>query len=322
MVLPSEDILRRLVRAFARLRAAHGAAIGRPALVQPTGDFFPDAFVGDGPSVVRLFRRLVRYAPIADDLAIELAFVAPEDPQARMCGATSCCANGEIEVRGHGVEETAHGYRVNISTKEIGHPNLLTASLARSIGGLVLHEASDECEREGPAESAEMAAVACGFGVLLMNGAEVWGKSCGGLRMARATAFSVEELAVALSMFVAVHGVKPSEARAHLDGTQREAFDLACSWIESNPLLLEELRDRPELLTQGVFEIEPVRGAFARWRARRKHEKQLRETRPATRPVLTEEKRRRLEEARALVEEVFPSTREDQRLVVSGSKPS
>jgi hypothetical protein len=308
MVFPSEDILRQLVGCYARLRAAHGVAIGHPILVQPTGTFFPDAFVGDAPSVERLLRRLVTYAPIADDLGLELAFVAPDQPRASGCGASSCCANGELEVRGHGVEETTHGYRVSIAVDEIGHPNLLTASLARSVGGLVLHEAGDDVEREGGAEAAEVAAVACGFGVLLMNGAEVWGKSCGGLRRARATAFSLEEVAVALSMFGAIHEVKPSEARANLDASQREAFDLAWSWIESNPPLVEDLRDRPELLTRGTFEIEPIRGAIARWRAKRKREKELRGQPVTPRAALTDGKRRHLEEARALMDEVFPST--------------
>jgi hypothetical protein len=310
MVLPSEDVLRHLVRDYARLHAAHGSAIGRPVLVQPTGAFFPDEFVGDAPSVERLLRRLGSYAPIADDLILELAFVAPADEQARGCGATSCCASPELEVRGHGVEETMHGYRVSVSINEIGHANLLTASLARSVGGFVLHEAGDEVAREGAAQAAEMAAVACGFGVLLMNGAEVWGKSCGGLRMARATAFSVEEMAALLSLFVALHEVNPTEARTNLDATQRESFDLACAWVASNPLLVEALRDRPELLTEGMFTIEPVRGAFARWRANRKRERELRSTAAVKRPALTDEKRRHLEEARALVDEVFPAAKE------------
>ena len=64
-------------------------------------------------------------------------------------------------------------------------------------GALVLHEAGEESTMAtGP--EAEIAAVACGLGVLLANGASVWAKSCGGLRMAQATVLSVEEAAVAL----------------------------------------------------------------------------------------------------------------------------
>jgi len=121
---------------------------------------------------------------------------------------------------------------------------------------------------------------------------------------------SVEEMAALPSLFVALHEVNPTEARTNLDATQRESFDLACAWVASNPLLVEALRDRPELLTEGMFTIEPVRGAFTRWRANRKRERELRSTAAVKRPALTDEKRRHLEEARALVDEVFPAAKE------------
>jgi hypothetical protein len=265
MDLPSEQALRRIIGRYARLHAAHGASIGRPVLVQPTGDFFPDEFRGDAPSIVRLLRRLATYAPIADDLPVEIAFAAPEDTQNGGCGTIACCSVRDAGATSQDVEETGDGYRVWLSTNTIGHPNLLTASLARSIGALVLHEAGEETSGDGAAEAAEVAAVACGFGVLLTNGAEVWGKSCGGLRMARATALTLREMAFALALFVSLHRLKPSQARAHLEATQREALQLALSFIDSNPRLVEDLRDRPALLDPDAFAIEPVRGAFGRW---------------------------------------------------------
>ena len=310
MNLPSEDVLRRIVAGYARLHAAHGVAIGRPGLVQPTGAFFPDEFRGDAASVACLLHRLTTYAPIADDLSLELAFIAPGETQPGQCGTVACCSPGEVELQGHGVEETASGYRVCISTSEVGHPNLLTASLARSLGAIVLYEAGDEVVDESAAEAAELAAVACGFGVLLLNGAEVWGKSCGGLRVAHATAFSVEELAVTLAMFLSLHEVKPSEARANLDASPRDAFDLAVSWMESNPRLVHELRERPALLDAGIFELQPVLGVLGRWRGRRQLEKELREGPSTSRAGISDEKRRRMEEARALIDEVFPTTKE------------
>jgi hypothetical protein len=146
--------------------------------------------------------------------------------------------------------------------------------------------------------------------VLLANGSAVWAKSCGGLRMAQASVLPVEEAAVALALFVAVHGRKASEARAHLGATQREALDLAFAWTDSNPLLVETLRDRPALLEGGAFEIEPVRGMLGRWLHKRKLDKEMRahsahSTVAAAAPPVSEEKRRRLEEARALVDEVL-----------------
>jgi hypothetical protein len=66
-----QDALRWIVRTSARLRAGHGEAIAAPALVLPTAAFFPDEFRGDAPGVARLLRRIMTYAPIADDLPIE-----------------------------------------------------------------------------------------------------------------------------------------------------------------------------------------------------------------------------------------------------------
>ncbi len=301
MDLPSENALRWIVRAYARLRAAHGEAIGAPALVQPTAEFFPDEFRGDGPGVSRLLNRMVMYAPVADDLRIELVFFAEGGgSSAAGCGSVACASGAGFDVRARGVEEVQDGYRVFVATADVGHADRLTASLARSVGALVLAEAGEEIG----AETAEISAVACGFGVLLANGAAVWAKSCGGLRMACATALSVEKIAVALALFVAVHAIDESEARAHLHATQREALDRALAWTASNPLLTEALRHHPARLEAGAFQIEPVRGLLGRWLHHRRMDREMRAA-PATQPARSEEQRRRFEEARALVDEVL-----------------
>jgi hypothetical protein len=305
MVLPSDDALRWIVRTYARLRAAHGDSIGVPVLVHPTGAFFPDEFHGDAPSIERLLRRIMTYAPIADDLHVDLAFVAPPEEQAGGCGSSVCGSVAGLGARPRAIEEGEDGYRVLVAATDVGHPDLLTASLARSVGALVLCEAGYEVGVEEFAATAEIAALACGFGELLANGAAVWGKSCGGLRMACTTALSVEEMAVALALFVAVHGTKPSESRVNLQATQREAFDLAIAWIESNPLLVESLRDRPAVLEAGIFDIEPVRGLLGRWLHKRKLDQQLLARPAASRPAQSDDQRRRFEEARALVDEVL-----------------
>jgi hypothetical protein len=300
MDLPTADALRWIVRTYARLRAAHGEAIGHPVLVQPTGDFFPDEFQRDAPSVERLLRRVIGYSPVSNDVGIELAFVHPAEDHGGGCGSLACGTSGGGAPRAS-VQEVDDGYRVIVATTDVGNPDVLTTSLARSVGALVLSEAGEEVD----AAEAEIAAVACGFGVLLANGAAVWAKSCGGLRMAQATVLGVDELAVALALFGALHGVKPSAARSSLGATQREALDLAEAWVESNPRLVEALRDRPALLEAGVFEMEPVRGLVGRWLHRRKVAEELRAPAPASAPPVTDERRRRLEEARALVDEVL-----------------
>jgi hypothetical protein len=304
MSLPSEDALRWIVRTYARLRAACADAIGTPALLQPTGEFFPDEFQLDAPSVERLLRRMIGYSPVADDLGIELAFFAPEEGtgHAGGCGSLACGSGG-----GGGrtavplVQELEDGYRVLVAVNDVSNPDVLTTSLARSVGALVLLESGEAVE---PGED-EIAAVACGFGVLLANGAAVWAKSCGGLRMAQATVMPVEELSAALALFVAVHGIKPGLARAQLGATQRDAFDEAQAWVESNPLLVETLRDRPALLESGVIDLEPVRGMLGRWLHKRKVDKEMAAPATPAASSISDDKRRRLEEARALVDEVL-----------------
>jgi hypothetical protein len=304
MELPTEDSLRWIVRTYARLRAAHGEAIGTPALVQPTGEFFPDAFQRDAPSVERLLRRMMSYTPLAEDLGVELAFLAPDENHSGGCGSAACGTPGGGGAGANPlVQELDDHYRVFVAVTDVGNPDVLTASLARTVGALLLHEAGEEVEDAAGPES-EVAAVACGLGVLVASGAAVWAKSCGGLRMAQATVMSVEEAAVALALFVAVHGVKASAASSNLGATQREAFDLAVAWTESNPDLVEALRDRPELLESGLFQMEPVRGLLGRWLHKRNVEKE-RAPAPAQAAPISEDKRRRLEEARALVDEVL-----------------
>jgi len=304
MDLPCDDVLRGIVRAYARLRADHGEAIGTPPLVTPTAEFFPDRFDGDAPSVARLLRRMIALAPVADDLQIEIALLAPDEARgAGGCGSLACRSPGGGPAVGRDVEDAGDGYRVFVSAADVAQPVLLATSLARSLGAVVLREAGEEPADVDEATS-EIAAGACGLGLLILNGAAVWGKSCSGLRMAQGTALSVEESAVLLALFLAVHGLRASQARGHLGTTQREALDLAVAWVESNPLLVESLRDRPSLLAEGAVTIEPLLGILGRWLNRRKIEKELRAA-PVAPSAMSEERRRRLHEARALVDEVL-----------------
>jgi len=296
MELPDSEALAWIVKTFAHLRAAHGQAIGRPALVQPTGEFFPDAFAADGASLDRLLRRVLAYAPISGELHVELGVLVPDEGHAGGGCGSAACGPGTGSGAAHAtVHELDDGYRVVVSATDLGNPDVLATSLARSAGSLVLHEAGEPVG----AQESEIAAVVCGFGVLLANGASVWAKSCGGLRMAQATVLSVEELGVALALFVAIDGQGPAKARKHLGTTQREAFGLAWDWVESNPLLVESLRDEPARLASGALDLEPVRGVIGQWLHKRKLEKAMRAgpspvEAPMT-PAMAEQRRRRLE---------------------------
>jgi hypothetical protein len=301
MDLPSDEALRWIVSSYAQLRRRYGGSIGTPDLVLPNAEFFPDDFHRDGSSVSRLLTRMIHYAPIRDDLGIDLAFVDPAADGAGGCGSLACGSGSPGAGRALNVQELDQGYRVFVEAADVANAEALTASLSRAVGALVLYEAGHPVD----APTSEIAAVACGFGILLCNGAAVWAKACSGLRLARTTVLSVEEVSVALALFFCAHGERASSAHAHLGSTQRAALDIAIDWVESNPLLVETLRERPAALETGTFDIEPTRGPIGRWLHKRKLEKELRPRQITVRPTMTDERRRRIEEARALVDEVM-----------------
>ena len=302
MDLPNDDALRWIVQSYASLRAAHGEAIDAPELLLPTGDFFPDHFERNAESVVTLLKRMIGYAPIADDVPLAIRFIeADGGGGGGGCGSGACGTGGRAAGPRDAVIEADDHYLVELDVADVGHPTILTTSLSRAVGALVLHEAGDVPEDIGA--MSEIAAAACGFGVLLHNGSYVYGKSCGGARVHQATHLSVSELAVLLALFCRLHGVKPGVARAHLETTQREAFDEAVAWCDSNEAIVDALRDRPTVLEEGLFTIEPVRGLFGRLFGRRA-EPALHDLAPR-KSTRSAEEIRRFAETRALVDEAL-----------------
>ena len=77
-------------------------------------------------------------------------------------------------------------------------------------------------------------------------------------------ALSLEETTLMLAWFCAVHEVKPSRARAHLEPSQREAFAEAVDLVDMNEAIVQALRDAPETLVGGLFPVVRTRGFFAR----------------------------------------------------------
>jgi hypothetical protein len=314
MDLPREEALRWLVAAYAGLRRRHGEVIGDPELLLPTSRHFPDPFRNDPPSVGRLLRRFLSYFPLDEDIGVKLHFVE-SDAGGGGCSSGSCDGAG-AGAPGDRVIEAEDGYIVEIPVGDVGHPTLLTTSLARSVGTIVLLEAGEgPAARKGKDDGrgtmgamGELAACVCGAGVLLSSGAYVYGKSCGGVRMHQHTHLSVEDHGVLLAMFSAVHGYKPGAAKAHLDTTQREAFAEGWAWVTSNDRLITDLRGRPELLEDGVFPIQPVKGLLARLFTKRADKEDDPVLAPAPRRAKRErtpEEQRRLAEARALVDQVL-----------------
>jgi hypothetical protein len=307
MDLPSEDSLRWIVARYAALLAAHGEGIGSPHLVQPTGEDFPDAFELSGPGIARFLQRMIDYAPVSSDLDIQLRFLA-DDADGGSCGTGGCGtgACGDGDKTGPGLRDRVldgdESYVIELSDRDVAPPVRLATTFARSVGSLVLFEAEEDVDPADLGPMSEVVAAACGFGVLLLAGSHVVGKSCGGFRVARHTHLSTEELGVLLALFTRLHGVKPKDARAYLEPTQREAFDEALEWVDSNSAIVVDLDARPEMLADGVFKIQPVKGLFGRLFARPANPPSELAPVSARRTPRSSEDQRRLDEARALVD--------------------
>ena len=114
----------------------------------------------------------------------------------------------------------------------------------------------------------EVAAIAAGLGVLVIGGAHVYGKSCGGARSPPHAPLG----GGGRGRPGAFRGAPWPQARGregHLETTQNEAFGDAYDWVESNPGIATQLRTRPEVLEAGMFRCEETKGFFGKLLARR-----------------------------------------------------
>lgn len=305
----SDDSLRSIVAHLAHVRSEYGEVLGDADLIEPNGEYFPDEFKLEPVAIDRLMRRMMTYAPLATDLAVEVVYVEPEgEGGGGGCGSGACAPGDKPKqmVKG-GTVETPDGYAVLIAATDVGEPKLLTASLARSMGRLVLFEAGEEVDARVEGALSELTAVACGLGVILLNGACVYKKGCGGMRRHQGTFLGVEELALACALFVRVTDRKPGAVRRHLEVTQREAFDIALDWVDGQPRLVRNLKNEPATLEDGVFSLEAKKGLFSRLLSRKREDDEMPIALPASRPVRerSPEELRRIAETKALVEEAL-----------------
>lgn len=303
----SPEALRTIVAHLAHCRAAYGEVLGDPDLVEPTGEYFPDEFALEPAAINRLMHRVMSYAPLSSDLDVELVFVEPDGESAGGggCGSGACGTGGIKEVARGGAVETDDGYAVLVVATDVGEPKLLTATLARSVGRLVLFEAEEDVDPRVEGALSELTAVASGLGVILLNGACVYKKGCGGMKRHQGTFLSVEEVATALALFVRATGKKPGAVRRHLEVTQREAFDAALAFVDGQPKLVRALTEHPETLEDGVFELEEKKGLLSRLFSSKKRDEEIPDSIPVRAKERTEEERRKIAEAKALVEEAF-----------------
>ena len=203
MDLSSDDSLRRMVKTFAHLRAAHGAAIGAPSPRAADRRVLPRRVPA---------RRRERGTALAADDGVRAALEraghrtrgprAPKrtTPAAEARPPAAPDAGGGGGAAGVDVHELENGYRVRGLGDGHGQPRraVNVAGEVRRGPWCSTRRASSSAPRQArsPRRSAASASS-------LLNGSAVWAKSCGGLRMAQATILPAPETAVALALFVA-----------------------------------------------------------------------------------------------------------------------
>lgn len=303
------DAIAWIVKHLAHLRAEFGDVLDDPELIEPNGTYFPDEFSVTPEGIAQLARRMATYAPLSEDLPIAVAFVEDETAEGGGggCGSGACSTGGEKKLARASAAETEDGYAILVDVASVNESALLTSAIARGLGRVVQYEAGEEALAADEGPLAELTAVACGFGVLLLNGSCVYKKGCGGMRRHRGTFLETEELAMAVALFARATGKKASLVRRHLPPTQREAFDEAWAWLEDQPNLVRALATAPETLVDGHFPLESKRGFFAKLLARgdeRSDDPPL-EALPVRKKPRSEEELWRLTEAKALVDEAL-----------------
>jgi hypothetical protein len=288
MQLPVENMLRAIVQRYARLIETLGAELGTRPMVLPTSEFFPDIVARDERGMQRLVDRLRSHAGM-DDIPIRVQVLDAEGTTGGGCCGGSCSGSGGSKQRdeAHGRSEECSGgscagsseeeeierlveedggWRVVLRSSELGHEVALTTHLARTLARVFLSETVLEGESlDPPVEvTTDLAAVALGFGALMLQGSYIYHKSCCGPSVAKATALGCADLAVAFSLFVARGGHSGRRAARHLDATQRVLFHEARSWLESNPRIVTLLKERPGELASGSFSTREARPWLAR----------------------------------------------------------
>jgi hypothetical protein len=277
MELPPPPALRDLIQRYARLRTRLAEDFGERPLVLPTAEFFPDEFTPDTRGVKRLVARMKQHAGLAD---IPTKTRVVGDLEEAGCGTGGCgtggggaahsakkqtasCSTGcgpsvtEPEEPVERLVDEGNAWRIQIPAGELGHPVVLTTQVARALAYVFLLETQSEAEPlEAPLDvTADLAAVGLGFGALLMQGAYIYQKGCGGPRVGQVTKLGLPELATATALFAAVQGCAPRAALRELETTQAAVFREAVSWTESNPTLIASLRSRPEAVARGEFAL-------------------------------------------------------------------
>lgn len=264
----SDTSIRPLVQRYAELVDALEIPAGEPLLVLPNGEFFPDRYNGDAPSVERLAARMQGYAGL-ESVNIEVGVSGEPALGEGGCGTGGCgsgaCATPAVEISEPRLRRTESGYAVRIPAAELADPIVLTARLAIAFGAVALVERHAEGQAlVRDAAEAEIAAVALGFGVLLLEASYLYKKGCGGPHVTHATELGCRELAVLFALSAAREEHSLRAALGELGTTQRVFVKDAAALVAESPALVRSLRERPSRVACGDFALRDGRSFLAR----------------------------------------------------------
>lgn len=315
MDFPEPPLRPAIVERHARLLAAFGREIGKRPLVLPDAEFFPDRFTGDAPSVSQLVDRMMEHAGLSDVplRALVIDGAEPESPHGGGC-STGCQIPAALAASVPRLTDDGNEWTLNIPKHELAHSVVLTTMVARALGHVFLVEALPAGVRvEAPVElTADYAAVSLGFGALLLEGAYIYSKGCGGPQVATITAASLGELALVTALFIEAGGHSARRALSAAGTTQKAVLSEAHSWAKSNSALVKALRDDPDRVASGGFPLDDVKPWLFRILKRDSAEEMPRDlmapkvSAPAPKPVDPKH-----DELRSLVDEALREARAD-----------
>jgi hypothetical protein len=265
MQLPAESRILSLASHFSELCGHLKAETGAPKLVLPNASFFPDTFEPSARGVQRLLTRMQTHAQLLD-VPVEVVVHDEEaDHSAGACGSGACAPKPQAAQQAR-FELDGDVWRLNLMRGELGHSIGLTTLLARSLGWLLLEETRRETAeaKSIQPELAEFAAVHSGFGVLLLEGAHVYSKSCGGPQITQLTALQAPEIAVLVALYAAANQLSLRATYRELSTTQHSLLSEAEDLVRANPALSTWVRQgRPS--SPGLLRLAPPRPRLLSW---------------------------------------------------------
>jgi hypothetical protein len=265
MELPPESVIVALAERYGDFLVRHGKELGVRPLVLPNSEFFPDRFTGDEASATALVRRMQGHAAMAD-IPITVRVIESELGQGGGCGSGACATPAAEAQKVPRIIDDGRHWILQVPSLELNAPVVLTAMTARVLGHVFLVEtAANPSEIAEPADvTADVAAVGLGFGALMLEGAYIYSKSCGGPHVGRVTRLSLPELAILSALFVQLGKHSSRSLMRELSTTQRAAVDDALEWAKSNGRLIERLRTDPARVASGDLPLEEAKPWLSR----------------------------------------------------------